>query len=155
MMTMFSRRACTSWRFVEVDGHEGHARPSDCPKCWRACGTVLTREQWAAGIRRCEQCVQSLVHCPIVAVRRALIEEDGLGEDVLRVLVTDSNGPVSMRARRKLDELITARAPKEPERPFGEVALELPASPRRAHRALAATNPQPVLTAPRQSVWDN
>ncbi|MBN9214686.1 MAG: hypothetical protein J0J04_07720 [Microbacterium sp.] len=154
---LFSRRACTSWRFVAVDGHKDHL-PGECPKCWVACGNVLSREQWADGIRRCEECVESLVHCPILQVRKALVDEKDPAEDVLATLVTDSYGPVSMKARRLLDDMRAARSP-QPELAYGAVQLELPVSPRRAHRqqqalAAATPKPQPALTAPRQSVWD-
>ena len=156
-MALFSRRACTSWRFVTVDGHKDHL-PGECSKCWIACGNVLTRELWAAGTRRCGQCADSLVHCPILQVRKSLVDEANVSEDVLAALITDSYGPVSMKARMLLDARIAERTPR-PQHAFGAVDLQLPASPRRAHReqqALEAgnTNPQLVLAAPRQSVWD-
>lgn len=95
----------------------------------------------------------------MVQVRRALIAEQNVPEDVLRVLVTDANGPISMKARRLLDELVAARSPKAQE-PFGAVRVELPESPRRAHRqqalmaAAAPSTPRAAIAAPRQSVWD-
>jgi len=89
-----------------------------------------------------------------VQIRRALVNEPNLPVDVLNVLVTDANGPVSVKARRRLDEIAAATAPQQG-RPYGEVILELPMSPRRAHRATTATTAQPALTAaPRPSVWD-
>lgn len=156
-MSLFSRRACTSWRFVTVDGHKDHL-PGDCPKCWVACGNVLSRDQWADGVRRCAECADSLVHCPILQVRKALVDEERVAEEILAALITDSYGPVSMKARRLLDERIAENSPA-PELAYGAVALELPVSPRRAHRqqalAAATTSPQLVLTAARpKSVWD-
>ena len=157
-MALFSRRACTSWRFVAVDGHRDHL-PGDCSKCWVACKNVLTREQWTLGVRRCTDCAHSLVHCPTLQVRKALVEEPNVSDDVIAALVTDSYGPVSMKARRIAGERAEQNKPKS-DLPYGAVALELPASPRRAHReqqrslAPAPTNQQLVLAAPRPSVWD-
>lgn len=154
-MGLFSRRACTSWRFVAVDGHKDHL-PGECTKCWVACRNVIEKDEWGAGIRRCAECADSLVHCPILQVRKTLVEEEGISEDVLAALVTDSYGPVSMKARRLLDERIAERTP---ELEFGTVPLALEMSPRRAHRqqrelTAAPTNPQPALASQRQSVWD-
>lgn len=109
LRSLFSKRACASWRYLGFEGHT-HALPEQCVRCWRPCKNVLSKEQWESGQRRCEDCVQSLVHCPIPAVRRALVEEENLPEDVLQVLVTDPNGPVSMKARRRLDALHSQRA---------------------------------------------
>lgn len=154
-MALFSRRACTSWRFVVVDGHKDHL-PAECAKCWVACRNVIPKREWADGTRRCAECAGTLVHCPILQVRKALVEEEGVPDDVLAALVTDSYGPVSMKARRMLDERAAARAPQQE---FGAVPLELTMSPRRAHRQLqalntASTDPQPALAGQRQSVWD-
>lgn len=154
-MALFSRRACTSWRFVTVEGHKDHL-PGDCAKCWVACRNVIAKDEWAVGIRRCADCADSLVHCPILQVRKTLVEEQGISDDVLTALVTDSYGPVSMKARRLLDERIAARTP-EPD--FITIPIELEIGPRRAHRqqralAAASTSSQPALVGQRVSVWD-
>jgi hypothetical protein len=109
LRALFSKRACASWRYVGFEGHS-HPNPEDCSRCWLPCQNVLSRERWSAGVRRCEECVQSLVHCPLPAVRKALVDETNVSEDVLRALVTDPNGPVSMKARRKLDFIEAERA---------------------------------------------
>lgn len=160
-MGKFSRRACNSWRFVIVSGHDGHDRPGACRDCWKACDNVLSRDQWAAGIRRCDECVQSLVHCPLVSVRRALVDEKNLPEAVLRVLMTDRNGPVSMKALRRLDEIAASRKQKAPataENLYGAVDIPMDTTVlnRREFRQQTMQQQrtqQQMAVAARTSVW--
>jgi len=95
-------RRCRSWRYHNVEGHTGHLPGGKCRRCWSPCRNRIPGDEWADGVRRCEDCVEALLHCPEVAVRRALVEEPGQRDDVLRALLTDPNGPVALAAEREL-----------------------------------------------------
>ena len=163
LINLLNRRVCTSWRFVVVAGHDGHDRPGECRECWQTCTTVLSREEWQAGIIRCDDCVQSLVHCPLVTVRRALLDEKNLPERVLRVLVTDRNGPVSMKALKQIEAL---EAKGKAQRSIGIdrdpfAAVELPLAigsgvtrrEARQHQVFESRQQQQQMAAQTTSVW--
>jgi hypothetical protein len=100
-------RRCRSWRYHVVPEHAGHQPGGKCRRCWTPCRTCLTKEQWAAGTRRCEACVDALLQSPEVSVRRTLVEEPGQSEAVLRALLTDPNGPIALAAERALSTTAT------------------------------------------------
>lgn len=149
-MGLFSARACQSWRYQGAPGHESHANPKHCRKCWIPCGNVLTRDEWNDGVRRCEECVHALVHCPIPRVRMVLVNEDKLSDDILMVLTTDTNATIAAKARRRLSNNAAARAALHAD---SSAIIPLP-SPRRQHRRAlesAAAIPAPA----RESVWSS
>ena len=146
-MRLFPRkRTCQSWRFVIVDGHDRHTEPGACRECWRGCTNVIGKEQWAQGSRRCAECVESLVTCPLVDVRRALVREKALPKSVLQVLQSDPNGTISSKAMRRLEEM----GPRDD--PNAVVVLR---TRRQLREATPAPEPErPATTTPtRPSVW--
>lgn len=95
-------RRCTSWRFHDIPEHVGHLPGGKCRKCWTPCHARLTQEEWDAGQRRCDACVDALLQSSDPTVRRALVDEPNQDVAVLRVLVTDPNGPIALAAERAL-----------------------------------------------------
>lgn len=96
-------RTCKSWRYHATSGHSGHLPGGKCRQCWTPCRSKLTKPEWQAGKRRCEACVDAILQSPEIAVRRALVDEPDLDTSVLRVLVTDPNGPIALAAERALE----------------------------------------------------
>jgi len=97
-------RRCRSWRYVDI-GHTGHRPGGRCRQCWRPCRNRIPKSEWAAGTRRCSDCVEALLFSPEPQVRRILVDEPGQQRDVLVALTTDTSGPVAMAAQRRLEEL--------------------------------------------------
>lgn len=92
---------CTTWRFTDVGDISrilpvGHDR-----KAWAPC-----RERVAARGAWCEGCINAMLLCPEVEVRRALVEHPGLSDRTLRDLTSDPDYITSHRA----SELILERA---------------------------------------------
>lgn len=153
LLNLLNPRVCRSWRFVTVREHDNHSVPGECRECWVPCTNTLTREEYALGIRRCSECVQALMHCPIVAIRRALLDEPNVSDEILRALRTDPNGPISSLATRIIDERKMARSPRSATDPL---ELKIP-SPRREHRQLSVQSHRDgqLTPASRHSVWGN
>lgn len=94
---------CKSWRFI---GANSGSDPADFLPVGR------NRAYWAPchskvdpGVHRCPACEASLIMCPNVSVRRALVNEEPASLAVLQALVTDSNPAVALIAEQKLSDV--------------------------------------------------
>ena len=91
---------CRSWR--PINPSEDVPFPPD-RKYWRICFRPTK------GVR-CDRCTKALASHPDGKIRRALVREGGLGEEILRGLIFDRDAIVALHAKRQLEALETARA---------------------------------------------
>lgn len=92
---------CATWRFTEVGDISRILPVGRDHGVWAPCRErVPDRGAW------CEDCINAMLLCPEVEVRRALVEHPGLSDRTLNDLTTDPDYITSHRAT----ELLRARA---------------------------------------------
>lgn len=96
---------CATWRFTDAGDITRILPVGADHKVWSPCRErVHTKGQW------CDACVNAMLLCPEVDVRRALVEHPGLSDQALRDLTTDADYFTSHRAAETLRERATARS---------------------------------------------
>lgn len=95
---------CTTWRFTDVGDISRILPVGRDHKVWSPCRSkVATKGAW------CEECVNAMLLCPEVDVRRVLVEHPGLSDRILNDLTTDPDYITSHRATELLRERAAAR----------------------------------------------
>ena len=90
---------CRSWRYTLVESHQGHL-PGTCRECWKPC-----REKVEPGVVRCNDCLIAIVSCRDTKVRRGLMQEEGVDERTLELLIDDANPVLAATATARLAEM--------------------------------------------------
>lgn len=95
---------CTSWRYTPLAGHSGHM-PGKCRSCWAPCTEKIDERGG-----RCQACLQAILASPDHRIRRCLLDEPDLTEDVLELLAQDQYPLISFGAQQRLDGLSLSSA---------------------------------------------
>ena len=96
---------CTTWRFTDVGDISRILPVGRDHSVWSPC-----RERVAARGDWCEKCINAMLLCPEVDVRRSLVEHPGLSDQTLSDLTTDPDYVTSHRATEILRERAAARS---------------------------------------------
>lgn len=93
---------CKSWRFI---GAASGADPAAfLPVGGNRAYWATCRNRVAVGTERCDVCETSLIMCPNISVRRALVNEAHPSLNVLQSLTSDSNPAIALIAEQKLSD---------------------------------------------------
>ena len=85
---------CASWNPHADSPHKpDYCKPGRCSKCWSACWHRVDVKG-----SRCADCTRALVRHPDPAMRMLLVNEPGVGNDVLQALSTDADASVMLAA---------------------------------------------------------
>ena len=85
---------CASWNPHADSPHKpDYCKPGRCSKCWSACWHRVDVKG-----TRCADCTRALVRHPDPAMRMLLVNEPGVGNDVLQALSTDADASVMLAA---------------------------------------------------------
>ncbi|MFE6966751.1 hypothetical protein ACFVAJ_16705 [Agromyces sp. NPDC057679] len=90
--------SCKSWRPKDHAKHQPPLKPGECRSCWTPCRNPVDR-----GTVRCADCLELLLSHPDSAVRRALINEEGVTLDILIRLAQDDEYAVALAAEGALE----------------------------------------------------
>jgi hypothetical protein len=95
---------CSTWRFTGGSAVDRILPVGRDHSVWKPCfQRVPEAGQW------CDDCINALMICPDVEVRRALVEHPPLSTKVLRDLKTDSDYLTQARANERTSERLRER----------------------------------------------
>jgi hypothetical protein len=96
---------CATWRFTDVGDISRILPVGDDHEVWRPCrNRVDAHGDW------CTECVNALLLCPEIEVRRALVEHPSLSLRSLQDLTTDPDYITQKRATERLQERTGTRS---------------------------------------------
>lgn len=95
-----SSKPCRSWRYVTgSDSTHFMHEPGTCRTCWRRCGNKTEKV-----MRRCDDCLTSLLSHPNSSVRAALLQEPHVEMSTLVYLTSDNDPAVAFAATNRIEE---------------------------------------------------